>query len=167
MGPTWGPPGSCRPPMGPMLAPWTLLSGLAHVQYWTSHEPMTDYGTLRNKFEWNLKYRHFHRKCRQQNIMCSQRSNKLHGYHLLRGNVQTFAHLHSLNSCIDIFGRLVRERTAYIHSLQNDCPSNRTNSFLSHFQLKQYSVTHVILPSRNGWGYQIVVSVITLKCISS
>ena len=35
MGPTWGPPGSCRPQMGPMLAPWTLLSGMsstaAHV----------------------------------------------------------------------------------------------------------------------------------------
>ena len=27
MGPTWGPPGSCRPQLGPMLAPWTLLSG--------------------------------------------------------------------------------------------------------------------------------------------
>ena len=27
MGPTWGPSGSCRPQMGPMLAPWTLLSG--------------------------------------------------------------------------------------------------------------------------------------------
>ena len=27
MGPTWGPPGSCGPHMGPMLAPWTLLSG--------------------------------------------------------------------------------------------------------------------------------------------
>ena len=26
MGPTWGPPGSSRPQMGPMLAPWTLLS---------------------------------------------------------------------------------------------------------------------------------------------
>ena len=25
MGPTWGPPGPCRPQMGPMLAPWTLL----------------------------------------------------------------------------------------------------------------------------------------------
>ena len=28
MGPTWGPPGSCRPQMGPMLSPWTLLSGV-------------------------------------------------------------------------------------------------------------------------------------------
>ena len=27
MGPTWGPPGSRRPQMGPMLSPWTLLSG--------------------------------------------------------------------------------------------------------------------------------------------
>ena len=28
MGPIWGPPGPCRPQMGPMLAPWTLLSVL-------------------------------------------------------------------------------------------------------------------------------------------
>ena len=28
MGPTWGPPGPCRPQMGPILAPWTLLSGI-------------------------------------------------------------------------------------------------------------------------------------------
>ena len=30
MGPTWGPPGSHRPQIGPMLAPRTLLSGMAH-----------------------------------------------------------------------------------------------------------------------------------------
>ena len=28
MGPIWGPPGSCRPQMGPLLAPWTLLPGM-------------------------------------------------------------------------------------------------------------------------------------------
>ena len=28
MGPTWGPPGSCRSQIGPMLAPWTFLSEL-------------------------------------------------------------------------------------------------------------------------------------------
>ena len=33
MGPTWGPPGSSRPQTGPMLAPWTLLSGYAKF-YW-------------------------------------------------------------------------------------------------------------------------------------
>ena len=27
MGPTWGPSGADRTQMGPMLAPWTLLSG--------------------------------------------------------------------------------------------------------------------------------------------
>ena len=27
MGPTWGPPGSCRPQVDPMYATWTLLSG--------------------------------------------------------------------------------------------------------------------------------------------
>ena len=32
MGPTWGPPGSCRPQMGPVLAPWTMLSGLCCAQ---------------------------------------------------------------------------------------------------------------------------------------
>ena len=31
MGSTWGPPGSCRPQMGPMSAPWTLLSGIQFV----------------------------------------------------------------------------------------------------------------------------------------
>ena len=30
MGPTWGPPGSYRPQMGPMLVPWTLLSQSHH-----------------------------------------------------------------------------------------------------------------------------------------
>ena len=29
--PTWGPPESCRPQVGPMWAPWTLLSGWC---YW-------------------------------------------------------------------------------------------------------------------------------------
>ena len=32
MGPTWGPPGSCRPQMGPVLVPWTLLSGLRFTE---------------------------------------------------------------------------------------------------------------------------------------
>ena len=33
MEPTWGPPGSCRPQMGPMLVPWTLLSGASLVSF--------------------------------------------------------------------------------------------------------------------------------------
>ena len=31
MGPTWGSPGSCRPQMSPMLAPWTLLLGVLQI----------------------------------------------------------------------------------------------------------------------------------------
>ena len=34
MGPTWGPPGPCRPQMGPMLAAWTLLSGFRFSDAW-------------------------------------------------------------------------------------------------------------------------------------
>ena len=33
MGPTWGPPRSCRSQMGPMLAPWTLVSGYPLFEY--------------------------------------------------------------------------------------------------------------------------------------
>ena len=32
IGPIWGPPGSCRPQIGPMLAPWTFLSGVYSQQ---------------------------------------------------------------------------------------------------------------------------------------
>ena len=31
MGPTWGPPGDDRTQVGPMLAPWTLLSGMNYM----------------------------------------------------------------------------------------------------------------------------------------
>ena len=37
MGLTWGPPGSCRPQMGPLLAPWTLLSGVL-ILVWSAHK---------------------------------------------------------------------------------------------------------------------------------
>ena len=53
MGPAWGPPGSCRPQMGPMWAPWTLLSGLicisnsGFISYsvWRYHSPYRLYAT--------------------------------------------------------------------------------------------------------------------------
>ena len=43
MGPTWDPSGSCRPQMGPMLAPWTLLSGVIRVSHCQLSYPK-DYG---------------------------------------------------------------------------------------------------------------------------
>ena len=53
MGSTWGPPGSCRPQMDPMLAPWTLLSGrlqdlaaeISALEFGASHWLLT--GSLR------------------------------------------------------------------------------------------------------------------------
>ena len=39
MGPTWGPSGSCRPQMGSMVAPWTLLSGKASWSPYIQHFP--------------------------------------------------------------------------------------------------------------------------------
>ena len=48
MGPTWGPPGSCRPQMGPMLALWTLLSGVQH-----SVKSISKYSHSKNKL-WKL-----------------------------------------------------------------------------------------------------------------
>ena len=46
MGPTWGPPGSCRPQMGPMLAPWTLLSGLFDATFLKSRFMSYKYSLL-------------------------------------------------------------------------------------------------------------------------
>ena len=50
MGPIWDPPGSCQPKMGPMLAPWTLLSGLflwhqSHNRVWWLLMAWHPYGT--------------------------------------------------------------------------------------------------------------------------
>ena len=38
IGPSWGPPGSCRPQMGPMVAPGTLLSGTACFLAWSNKQ---------------------------------------------------------------------------------------------------------------------------------
>ena len=54
MGPTWGPSGSCRPQMGPMLAPWTLLSDILSqsqrcgTYHWliARHQYCTGYTTI-------------------------------------------------------------------------------------------------------------------------
>ena len=40
MGPTWGPHGSCRPQMDPMLAPWTFLSGMLKISVIKMHKKM-------------------------------------------------------------------------------------------------------------------------------
>ena len=47
MGPSWGPPGSCRPQMGPILVPWTLQSGYWYVIFFTLWLSMTSFADQR------------------------------------------------------------------------------------------------------------------------
>ena len=63
MGSKWGPPGADRTQMGPMLAPWILLSGLQHFrercQVW--QKGLSLGGTLRLNWSrlkhfWNLAF---------------------------------------------------------------------------------------------------------------
>ena len=53
MGPTWGLPGSCRPQMGPVLAPWTLLSGYGWRSRVISKCLM---GIFYKEYVWNMVY---------------------------------------------------------------------------------------------------------------
>ena len=55
MGPTWGPPGSCRPQMGPMLVPWTFM-GSGIPQLWTIETTMK---ITYLKFQSNLRPNEF------------------------------------------------------------------------------------------------------------
>ena len=45
MRPTWGPPGSCRSQMGPMLAPWTCYLGWYHREWVSSLVPSASEAT--------------------------------------------------------------------------------------------------------------------------
>ena len=74
MGPIWGPPGSCQPQMGPMLAPWTLLSGKLRAMltdknlltYW-----LTIFWTLGTKLQCNLNL-DVHQSIRKRPSICCQ-----------------------------------------------------------------------------------------------
>ena len=54
MGPTWGPPGFCRPQMGPMLAPWTLLSGKCLTRICHPRLASCSSDWIRMSIQWNL-----------------------------------------------------------------------------------------------------------------
>ena len=53
MEPTWGPPGSCRPQMGPMLAPWTY-QGSYHDKWKCSHQAGCAKGKMILQFLCNI-----------------------------------------------------------------------------------------------------------------
>ena len=67
MGPTWGPPGADRTQMGPMLAPWTMLSGTSSsllVQVMSCHllgtkqlpKPLLSYYQMDHKEHISMKF---------------------------------------------------------------------------------------------------------------
>ena len=56
MGLTWGPPGSFRPQMGPMLAPWTLLSGSSRGFEVSRKWWQPSYRRYQNHFLWMKTY---------------------------------------------------------------------------------------------------------------
>ena len=60
-GPTWGPPGAARTHVGPMLATWTLLSGISSFNFflvWTAawsvviHSVLSYAHTVRFRIRW-------------------------------------------------------------------------------------------------------------------
>ena len=57
MGPTFGPAGSCRPQMGPMLTPWILLSGTVMTK--DVHGPELKLTEIPHTLpSWVLQWRH-------------------------------------------------------------------------------------------------------------
>ena len=112
MGPTLGPPGSCRPQMGPMLAPWTLLSGYSRLMsiclvLWLSmgwfypnpsglvhwHDcPIASTATQKNKSEyitWIHKkewFNHYETITKGQNLDVSTTSGHKTSHHLVKRN---------------------------------------------------------------------------------
>ena len=79
MGPTWGPPGDDRTQVGPMLAPWTLPSGMLLLMcllHWIAFE-VEFYSEFilhfhsRNAFEnviWKMAYILSRRQCVNHNV---------------------------------------------------------------------------------------------------
>ena len=51
MGPTWGPSGADRPHVGPMLAPWTSLSGVILYTKWQNDKTTTHRNFVRFEFK--------------------------------------------------------------------------------------------------------------------
>ena len=56
MGPTWGPPGSCRHQMGPMWAPWALLSGLSYSKIAMMRSMVPNLSPERVHILWDILY---------------------------------------------------------------------------------------------------------------
>ena len=95
MGTIWGPPGSCRSQMGPMLAPWTLLSGL--FQGWWLLKLCLFISSLAEIFTeqkyWVYTFSHIHIFLVSPQLSCFDICQILTGFHT--GN-QCFHHSEKL-----------------------------------------------------------------------
>ena len=82
MGPTWGPPGADRTQVGPMLAPWTLLSGVFSLES-TCHDGIR----ARDNVNWQFRYQSGSFKWKSQSTKSSPPAVniKLHGPAIARG----------------------------------------------------------------------------------
>ena len=56
IGPTWDPPGADRTQVDPMLAPWTLLSGI--ISAWYGQVGITIDYTLHEQISWMIYQQH-------------------------------------------------------------------------------------------------------------
>ena len=56
MGPTWGPSGTDRTQVGPMLAPWTLLSGTLSIRTMRTNVLGSGESWLRHFSDWWIEY---------------------------------------------------------------------------------------------------------------
>ena len=109
MGPTWGPPGSCRLQMGPMLAPWTLLSGLiSYIHSMTLiYKPATDLRPVLSSKPFVKSSKIQVRYQVIKDLLASFSIGRLHSWHINQSKVSksvlTFANFNikwtKLNSC--------------------------------------------------------------------
>ena len=86
MGPTWGPSEADRTQVGPMLAPWTLLSGKSYcfviarswnLKYWTTLQLMWCNSSPRAKF-WTIHSKYTQKGCLSMNVI-SKKTREIYG----------------------------------------------------------------------------------------
>ena len=82
MGPTWGPSGADRTQVGPMLVPWTLLSGMAQAYrcYYYHIQNFTSTGNLLRRTAWTrVEIHYLYFKCTKLLGLLPVKHPMLHG----------------------------------------------------------------------------------------
>ena len=129
MGPTWGPPRSCRPQMGSTLAQWTLLSGL-----FCAHSCQTEQSVPRILL---ALQRWYHRK---QVTRFRGRNNKSHS---LKPQVEN-AHFPSLqHSHIHTITNTIWNSSLFLSLAQSKlriCSANRRAGYLGNMTCDWLSI---------------------------